>query len=188
MICSRSDTMVSSVGVFCAASESIDPLYFRCAAEVGNLIGSMGLTLVYGGAAAGLMEATAAAAKKSGAHIVGVVPRVLIERNRVSALLDERVVTANLSERKDEILGRSDILVALPGGIGTLDEIFHVAAAATIGYHNKKVILYNPGGYWNKMLVALEEMQTGGFVRGGIDNFFLVADSVDNLKSILENI
>ena len=57
--------MVSSVGVFCAASESIDPLYFRCAAEVGNLIGSMGLTLVYGGAAAGLMEATAAAAKKS---------------------------------------------------------------------------------------------------------------------------
>ena len=113
---------------------------------------------------------------------------MLIERNRVSALLDERVVTANLSERKDEILGRSDILVALPGGIGTLDEIFHVAAATTIGYHSKKVILYNAGGYWDKMLAALEEMQTGGFVRGGIDNFFLVADSVDNLKSILKNI
>lgn len=188
MICSRSDTMVGSVGVFCAASESIDPLYFRCAAEVGDLIGTMGLSLVYGGAAAGLMEATAAAAKKSGAHIVGVVPRVLIERNRVSTLLDERVVTVNLSDRKDEILGRSDILVALPGGIGTLDEVFHVAAAATIGYHSKKVVLYNVDGYWDKMIAALETMQSAGFVRGGVGNFFLVADSVDKLKSILENI
>lgn len=180
--------MVQSVGVFCAASENIDRRYFEYASEVGSLIGSMDLTLVYGGAAAGLMEATAKAAKVGGAHIIGVVPQVLIERNRVSNLLDERVVTANLSDRKEEILGRSDVLVALPGGIGTLDEIFHVAAAATIGYHSKKVVLYNVDGYWDSLLAALEYMQKSGFVRGGIDSFFLIADDINGLKSIFENI
>lgn len=188
MICRVFDAMVGSVGVFCAASENIDRRYFECAVEVGRLIGNMGLTLVYGGAAAGLMEAVAAAAKENGAQVVGVVPRVLIERNRVSSLLDERVVTANLSERKDEILGRSDVLVALPGGIGTLDEIFHVAASATIGYHCKKVVLYNEAGYWDGLLAALGSMQTDGFIRGGLENFFLVADNIDNLKTVLENI
>lgn len=188
MICRVSDAMAGSVGVFCAASESIDCRYFDYAHEIGALIGDLGFTLVYGGAAAGLMEATAMAAKECGAHIVGVVPRVLIERNRVSALLDERVVTANLSERKDEILGRSDILVALPGGIGTLDEIFHVAAAATIGYHSKKVVLYNADGYWDALLSALGDMQENGFVRGGVDNFFVVANDINELRSILENI
>lgn len=177
--------MVASVGLFCAASESIEKCYFDCAAEVGRMIGEFGLTLVYGGAAAGLMEATAMAAKENGATIVGVVPRVLIERNRVSTLLDEQIVTANLSERKDKILERSDILVALPGGMGTLDEIFHVVAAATIGYHSKMVVLYNANGYWDELLVALNTMQDKGFIRGGIDKYIQEARDVDSLKKII---
>lgn len=179
---------MKSVGVFCAASESIDSRYFEYAALVGALLGSMGCELVYGGAAAGLMEATAAAAKRSGARIVGVVPEVLIERNRVSRLLDERIVTKNLSERKDKILERSDILVALPGGVGTLDEIFHVAAAATIGYHTKKVVLCNVDGYWDGLLEALAAMERGGFIRGGIEKYLLVARDIENLKKILSDI
>lgn len=177
---------VKSVGLFCAASEAISSLYVEQAREVGSLLGYMGLTLVYGGASAGLMEATAAAAKEAGAHIIGVVPKLLVVRNRVSSLLDERIVTENLSDRKDNILKHSDILVALPGGIGTLDEIFHVMAAATLDYHGKPVVLYNASGFWNSMIAMLHEFEQSNFVRCDLQSLLLVANSNEELAKILE--
>ena len=131
------------IGVFCAASEQIDPLYIEKAEELGAWIGSQGKWLVYGGSNLGLMEATAKAVKANGGQVMGVVPTLLEERGRVSTLLDVIFPTVNLSDRKDLMLQEADILVALPGGIGTLDEIFHVLAAGSLGYHDKQVILYN---------------------------------------------
>ena len=176
-----------SVAVFCAASENIAPGYFEAAAEVGAMLGRIGATMVYGGARFGLMEATAKAAKAAGARIVGVVPDILVERDRVSGLLDEQVGCRNLSERKDIMLERSDILVALPGGIGTLDEIFHVLAAATIGYHTKRVVLYNVNGFWNQLLATVEEMSQAGFVRGEVEKYLIVANSVAELEDLIRN-
>lgn len=178
--------MIKNVGVFCAASENIDNLFVEQARLVGSLIGKRGLNLVYGGAAAGLMEATAAAAKDCGAHIVGVFPRILIERNRVSTLIDERVVTKNLSDRKDYILSMSDVLIALPGGVGTLDEIFHIAAAATIGYHQKRVVFYNVNGFWNKVLEFLRVAKEQGFIRADFDALFVVVDNIQQLEDFLD--
>lgn len=177
-----------SVAVFCAASEEIDPLYNAAATEVGTMIGRIGASLVYGGARFGLMEATAKAAKASGAKVVGVVPMILEERDRVSSLIDEKINCRNLSDRKDIMLERSDILVALPGGIGTLDEIFHVMAAATIGYHGKKVVLYNVNCYWSPLVEMLLDGEKKGFVRGGLERFMAVADNIAELERIiLEN-
>ena len=175
-----------SVAVFCAASENIAPGYFEVAAEVGGMLGRLGATMVYGGARFGLMEATAKAAKKAGARIVGVVPDILVERDRVSHLLDEQVGCRNLSERKDIMLERSDVLVALPGGIGTLDEIFHVLAAATIGYHTKRVVLYNVNGFWDPLLATVEEMAQAGFVRGEIEKYLVVANDVATLEDLIK--
>lgn len=177
---------MKNVAVFCAASENIAPGYFEAAAEVGAMLGRLGATLVYGGARFGLMEATAKAAKLAGAHIVGVVPDILVERDRVSYLLDEHIACRNLSERKDIMLERSDILVALPGGTGTLDEIFHVVAAATIGYHTKRVVLYNVNGYWNTLCAVLEEMSQAGFVRGEIDKYLVVANGIADLEKLIK--
>lgn len=177
---------VRSLGLFCAASETIDALYVQAACEVGHLVGSLGITLVYGGAKAGLMETTAAAAKEKGAHIVGVFPRILIERNRVSELPDEKVVTENLSDRKDNILLRSDVLLALPGGVGTLDEVFHVMAAATIGYHRKHVIFYNVNGFWDGILAQLDSFRKAGFVRGNADSYYTVANNIAELEELLK--
>ena len=174
-----------SVAIFCAASENIAPGYFEVAAEVGYMLGRLGATMVYGGARFGLMEATAKAAKAAGARVVGVVPTILEERDRVSSLLDEKVPCRNLSERKDIMLERSDVLVALPGGVGTLDEIFHVMAAATIGYHSKRVVLYNVNGFWDGLLSMLKEMNEEGFVRSNPDGLFVVAADIDELKNIL---
>lgn len=176
---------MKSVAVFCAASENIAPGYFEAAAEVGAMLGRKGATLVYGGARFGLMEATAKAAKAAGAHIVGVVPDILVERGRVSGLIDEQVPCRNLSERKDIMLERSDILVALPGGVGTLDEIFHVLAAATIGYHTKQVVLYNVNGFWNSLIATLEEMLQAGFVRGEFERYLVVANNIAELENLL---
>ncbi len=176
---------MKSVAVFCAASESIDSIYVSAAAEVGSMLGRMGATLVYGGARFSLMEATAKAAKAAGARVVGVVPHILEERGRVSLLPDEKVPCNNLSERKDIMLKRSDILVALPGGVGTLDEIFHVMAAATIGYHKKRVVLYNVNGFWNGLLSLLEEMARGGFVRCDLDSILAVAGNIEELNEFI---
>ena len=175
-----------SVAVFCAASENIAPGYFEAAAEVGAMLGRLGKTMVYGGARFGLMEATAKAAKAAGARIVGVVPDILVERDRVSRLLDEQVGCSNLSERKDIMLERSDVLVALPGGVGTLDEIFHVLAAATIGYHTKRVVLYNVNGFWNALLAAVDEMSQAGFVRGEMEKYLVVADNIAQLEDLIK--
>ena len=177
-----------SVAVFCAASENIAPGYFEAAGEVGSMLGRIGATLVYGGARFGLMEATAKAAKAAGAHVVGVVPEILVERDRVSGLLDEHIPCQNLSDRKDIMLEKSDILVALPGGVGTLDEIFHVMAAATIGYHSKRVVLYNVNGYWNGLISTLDEMNGMGFVRGGIEKYLVVANNITELERTIVEI
>ena len=178
---------MKSVAIFCAASENIAPGYFEAAAEVGTMLGRLGATMVYGGARFGLMEATAKAAKAAGAHIVGVVPDILVERGRVSSLLDEQVECRNLSERKDIMLERSDLLVALPGGVGTLDEIFHVLAAATIGYHTKRVVLYNVNGFWNSLNATLDGMLQAGFVRGEFEKYLVVANSIAELEDIIRN-
>lgn len=177
---------MKSVAVFCAASENIAPGYFEAAASVGRMLGRIGAALVYGGARFGLMEAVAKSAKESGAHVVGVVPEILEQRGRVSALIDEKIPCRNLSDRKDIMLEKSDALVALPGGVGTLDEIFHVAAAATIGYHSKRVILYNVNGFWNGLAATLGELSEAGFIRAGLENIIVVANSIEELENLIE--
>lgn len=174
------------VAVFCAASESIDAVYAKAAYEVGSMLARIGATLVYGGARFGLMEATAKGCKDNDGHVVGVVPDILVTRNRVSELLDEHIPCRNLSDRKDIMLQKSDILVALPGGIGTLDEIFHVMAAATIGFHNKRVVLYNVNGFWDSLLGVLHDYEKDGFIRCDMNSCIAVANSIEELEEYIQ--
>ena len=150
------------------------------------MLGRTSATLVYGGARFGLMEATAQAAKASGATVVGVVPQILEERDRVSTLIDEKINCRNLSDRKDIMLERSDILVALPGGVGTLDEIFHVLAAAMIGYHSKRVVLYKVNGFWDPLMELLGSSKEKGFVRCDLEKHLVVANSIDELEKYIQ--
>lgn len=172
------------VGVFCSASNAIDASYFECAATVGKWIGEEGNELVYGGANLGMMECVAQAAKDAGARIIGVVPTKLEQNGKVSTLLDENIPSVNLSDRKDIMTDLSDLLIALPGGVGTLDEIFHVAAAASIGYHSKKIILFNFNGFYDTLLQSLRELSEKGFMRHSPDYYISVANSMEELKEI----
>lgn len=173
------------IGVFCSGCEQISSRYFDAARGFGEWMGSQGMTLVYGGSDMGLMECIARAVKENGGVVVGVVPTKLEEKGRVSQLLDVTFHTENLSERKDVILRESDVLVALPGGVGTLDEVFHVIASCSIGYHSKRVVFYNVDGFWDGLLNILEQMRLGGFIRKPFSKYYSVACTENELKALL---
>ena len=173
---------MKKIGIFCSASENIDKMYFESTRQIGKWMGESNKTLIYGGANLGLMECIAGAVKEYGGTVIGVVPSKLEENGKVSKYLDQIIHTQNLSDRKDIITEKSDILVALPGGVGTLDEVFHVIAAASIGYHQKKVIFYNEYGFYNELLKTLSKLEEKGFARQPFSSYYEVAETLDELK------
>lgn len=177
---------MNKIAIFCSASNQIEAIYAEKASELGSWMGETGKWLIYGGSNTGLMEIVARAAKKNGAMIMGVVPTKLEEKGAVSDLLDVTFRAVNLSDRKDIMLQEADVAVALPGGVGTLDEIFHVMAAATIGYHDKKVIFYNVNGFWNGIIDFLSTLEAQHFAHRPLKNYFAVANTFDELKQLLE--
>ena len=176
---------MESIGLFCAASDRLEASYYDLAGAFGRLVGERGLTLVYGGADSGLMESAARGVKNAGGHVVGIVPSVLETRRRVSRYVDEVVPCHDLSDRKAIMVERSDVLVALPGGVGTLDEVFTVMAANSIGYHRKKVVLLALDGFWDGLVEVLQEMDRRGFVNVPLEQYLVVARSWDELQAVL---
>ena len=183
----NTSSLMEKIGIFCSASNRLPSVYVEITRQLGEWLGKEKKTIIYGGANLGLMEDIASAAKANGATLIGVVPKILEKNGKVSTLLDRLIHTVNLSDRKDVIVEESDILVALPGGIGTLDEVFHVMAASTIGYHHKKVIFYNVNGFYDTLLKALQQMAQAQFIRGLEKNeYYLVANSFNELINILK--
>ena len=146
-----------------------------------------GHELVFGGVNQGLMECVAKATKTAGGHTIGVVPSIVEETGRTSQYNDEVITCSNLSERKQLMLEASDVFIALPGGIGTLDEIFTIAASRTIGYHHKQVVLYNIRGFWDSTIAMLDDMQQRGMIRGNWRDYIGVASSIAELEDILNS-
>lgn len=176
---------MNAIGIFCSASSRIAPVYIEKAEELGAWMGKQGKTLVYGGSNSGLMECVAKAVKTNGGRVFGVIPTIVEMQNKVSEYVDIDFRCNDLSDRKETMLQESQVLVALPGGIGTLDEIFTVMASATIGYHHKKIILYNVEGFWNKLIDLLDDLEAKHFIRGNWRDYCEVIDSFDKLKEVL---
>lgn len=176
------------IGVFCSANSNIDPDFFSLTRELGTWIGQKGHTLVFGGCNMGLMECIAQSVHEAGGSTIGVVPQVIEKGGKVSDFVDVNIACDNLSDRKDLMLLQSDILIALPGGIGTLDEIFSVAAAHTIGYHNKRVIIYNMKGFWDSTIRMLDDLQSQGLIRGSWRNYIQIANSMEQIQLLISRL
>lgn len=174
------------IAVFCSANKQIDPDYFVMTEALGTWMAEHGHTLVFGGCNLGLMDSIAKAVKGHGGHTVGVVPSRVEQCGRVSDYLDVEIPCDNLSDRKDLMLAQSDVVVALPGGVGTLDEIFTVAASHTIGYHQKRVVLYNMKGFWDTTIAMLDDLQQRGMIRGDWHDMIQVAKSLDDIQKYLD--
>ncbi len=173
--------------VFCSANQQIAPEYFTLAAELGAWAAKNGHAIVYGGVNQGLMECVAKAAKTAGGQTIGVVPMMVEKSGRVSDYVDIEIPCDNLSDRKQLMMDQSDVFIALPGGIGTFDEVFTVAASATIGYHQKLVILYNMNGFWNSLIALLDNLQQRGMIRGDWQAHIKTADSLEEISRMIVN-
>jgi uncharacterized protein (TIGR00730 family) len=153
-----------SLCVYCGSRPGGDPAFAAAATELGTLIGRSGGQLVFGGGRAGLMGLVADAALAAGASVVGVIPLALMERELGHTGLTELHVVQTMHERKQLMAERSDAFVALPGGIGTFEELFEVWTWRQLGYHDKPVGLLNVAGYYDRLLSFIEQTERLGFV------------------------
>ena len=174
------------IAIYCSANDNIDPDFFRLTEELGRWIGENGHNVVFGGCNMGLMECVAKAAHEAGGMTIGIVPSLIEERGRQSDHVDVCIPCDNLSDRKALFMQQSDVHVILPGGIGSLDELFTVAASATIGYHSKPTILYNMKGFWDSLIALLDDLQQKGMIRGRWRNVIRVVNDFEELKKELE--
>ncbi|MDP1967994.1 MAG: TIGR00730 family Rossman fold protein [Burkholderiaceae bacterium] len=157
-------TPAFSVCVYCGSRPGLDPTHAGVARAVGDWIGRHRGQLVYGGGKNGLMGAMADAALAAGGSVVGVIPKALVEKEWANYACTELHVVENMHERKRLMAERADAFLALPGGIGTLEELFEVWTWRQLGYHGKPVGVLNAGGYYDSLLVFLRSAVTQGFM------------------------
>ena len=172
--------------IFCSSNNNLDPEFFSMTEELGRWAAENGHAIVFGGHDAGLMHAVSKAAKEAGGQVIGVVPRKIEEMGRLSPYLDVHIPCENLTDRKDLMMLKSDAFIVLPGGIGTLDELFTVAAAATLKYHEKPLILWNMKGFWNSFVACMDDLQEKGVMRGNWRDGIKVANTLKNISEVLQ--
>ena len=141
---------LDSVCVFCGSAEAADPAFHRAAADFGRILAEAGLRLVYGGGGVGLMGACARAAHEAGGRVLGVIPDFLVGREQALETV-EHVVVSSMHERKMMMFERSDAFVAMPGGIGTLEEVVELLSWRRLELHDKPVVFYNPRDFWRPL-------------------------------------
>ena len=171
--------------VFCSANQQIDPDFFGMTEELGRWAAENGHSIVYGGVNQGLMESLGKAAKEAGGRTIGIIPMIVEKSGRTSDYVEIEIHCDNLSDRKQLMMDQSDVFIALPGGLGTIDEIFTVVASATIGYHQKTVILYNMNGFWDSLIALLDDLQVKGMIRGDWRQYIKTADSIEEISRLL---
>jgi uncharacterized protein (TIGR00730 family) len=175
----------SSLCVFCGSRFGTDPGAGHVAERLGELLAREGITLVYGGGGVGLMGLVANAALRMGGRVVGIIPRFLLRREAGHPALSETVVVETMHQRKLQMFERSDAFVVLPGGIGTLEELFEVLSWRTLGLHTKPIVIVDQGGYWAPLAALLRSIVEGGFAeRRHLDHLAIVSDLKELLPAI----
>jgi uncharacterized protein (TIGR00730 family) len=156
---------VAAICVFCSSSSAIPAHYLQLATDVGAEIARRGDSLVSGGGAVSMMGAVARAARAGGAHTLGVIPRQLLDLEVGDTDADEFVVVDTMRERKRIMDDRADAFMVLPGGLGTLEEMFEVWTARTLGMHSKPVVVLDPDGVFDPLWTLIDSLVVAGFAR-----------------------
>ena len=178
---------IKAVTVYCGSKSVSDPAYDQAAAELARLLASNGITLIFGGSNTGTMKVLADTMRESGGEVVGIFTQSIRDEYLYQGLT-ETIITRNLAERKAEMIRRSDVLIALPGGFGTLDELFDAVAHRKMhhGGHNHPIGLLNLNGYYDKLVDFLAHAQEVGFLRAADATLILSAASPADLLRKLD--
>ncbi|MDE1172798.1 MAG: TIGR00730 family Rossman fold protein [Parvibaculaceae bacterium] len=167
--------------VYCGSSDGREDLYLDAAIRLGAVLAREKVGLVYGGASIGLMGALARSVLEGGGKVTGVIPDFLQRAEVMMPDVSELVVTGSMHERKWDMFSRSQAFVALPGGIGTLEEVIEMLTWAQLGRHSYPIIFANIGGFWNPLIELIEHMIETGFVRSNLRSVFGVVDRVEDI-------
>jgi uncharacterized protein (TIGR00730 family) len=172
---------INAVCVYCGSSAGTDPAFVKAAEALGKSFAQNGVRLVYGGGSVGIMGAVARAVLDHGGDATGIIPEFLARRERPQGLREDLVVTRDMHERKRRMFEEADAFVALPGGIGTLEELVEQLTWVQIGQHKKPVMLANINGFWNPLRELLDHMEKLGFIYGDVQGNLLIADRPEDV-------
>jgi uncharacterized protein (TIGR00730 family) len=172
--------------VYCGSSDGRNPRYKAAAEALGKAIGTSGHSLVYGGGDAGLMGAVARSTKLAGGHVTGIIPHFLMTKEKLNASANEVILVDDMHQRKMQMFERSDAFVALPGGIGTLEELVEQMTWAQLGRHKKPILMLDIGGFWRPMMDLLAHMRLEGFIRDGLEVCTLTAEKTEDVIPMIE--
>lgn len=178
---------MSAICVYCASSERIDPKYIELAAVVGAQLAHRGHSLVSGGGSVSCMGAVAKAARDGGAYTIGVIPQALVDMEVADTDADELIVTLDMRERKGEMDRRCDAFLALPGGIGTLEEVFEVWVSRSLGMHHKPLVVLDPDGVYDLLRAQIDDLVLRGFARPAVRDSIVWTTSVEAAFDALES-
>jgi len=176
---------INAICVYCGSSPGTEPAFLEGARKFGKILAESGVRLVYGGGSVGLMGALAEAALEHGGEVTGIIPEFLTRRERPRRLAQELIVTRDMHDRKRVMFERADAFVALPGGIGTLEETIEQLTWAQLGRHKKPILLANIKGYWDPLLTLIEHMRAVKFVSSALSVDVLVAKRVEDILPML---
>ena len=172
---------IRTICVYCGSGPGTDPAFVAAAREFGRILAENRVRLVYGGGSLGLMGALANAVLDHGGEVTGVIPEFLTTREKKLTRAQEVIVTRNMHERKQIMFERADAFVALPGGIGTLEETIEQMTWAQLGRHHKPIVLASIAGFWDPLCALLEHMRDLAFIRQGLSVEPIVVEQVNEI-------
>ena len=172
---------INALCVYCGSSSGTDPAFVAAAQAFGKILAESQIRLIYGGGSVGLMGALANAVLDHGGHVTGIIPEFLTKRERPRHVAQELVVVPDMHARKRTMFERADGFVALPGGIGTLEEVVEQLTWAQLGRHKKPILIANISAYWEPLLTLIEHMRKVKFVPSAFNVDFLVATGVEDI-------
>jgi uncharacterized protein (TIGR00730 family) len=167
--------------VYCGSSPGKDPAFMQAANQLGTNLARAGIGLVYGGGSIGLMGQVARAVLTAGGHVTGIIPEFLMQKERMQEGVNELIVTSTMHERKTIMFERATGFVALPGGIGTLEELAEIATWAQLKQHAKPLIICDVAGFWGNLLALIDHMRAEAFIRAETQVFLHTAKTVDDV-------
>lgn len=177
---------IRNVCVYCGSGPGTNPRYVEAAVQFGRTLAANDVGLVYGGGSVGMMGAVASSVLEHGGRVTGIIPDFLVGREHAMKRVQDLIVTRDMHERKQMMFERSDAFVALPGGIGTLEELVEQMTWAQLGRHAKPILLANIDGFWDPLLALLDHMRELAFIRAGLAVNLLQTSQVDDILPMLQ--